>query len=184
MFSALWIEVSKLIVDLNTIIGDEHGKIDLDFTVTLENMDHDKDIFRSITPISVVGSIYKVMEEMFLTCTLSAKLEVCCGRCLRPFNYPLRISVDAELIRHDNFVEDDDLDDIIVYEDNILDFNEIIREQIITSLPMKVLCDENCKGLCEFCGSDLNLKECKCNIDYDSNIDPRLIKLKELLRQD
>ena len=40
--------------------------------------------------------------------------------------------------------------------------DEEIREEFVLSFPTKHLCHEDCKGLCQDCGADLNVEECKC----------------------
>ena len=68
-------------------------------------------------------------------------------------------------------------EEIIYYDKDIFDPKEYILSQVVASLPMKILCDNNCKGLCLNCGVDLNKESCECVID---NIDPRFEKLKNL----
>src|SRR5712664_2527109 len=56
-----------------------------------------------------------------------------------------------------------------------IDFDPILREQLLLALPMHVVCREECKGLCSVCGQDLNVKSCGCE---QKVVDPRLAKLK------
>lgn len=170
--------------DLHTIKRGEHDKIDLNFTVDFDSIDYYGDILKIISPITVIGTIYNIGEQIFLTCSIHTELEVRCGRCLKIFTYPMETKMNVELVEEGKISEDNDADDIVVYEDNIIDFDAIIKEEILTDVPMKVLCDENCKGLCGVCGKDLNLESCQCNSKNDDNINPRLAKLKELLQQD
>jgi len=59
-----------------------------------------------------------------------------------------------------------------------VDLNPYIEENLILSIPMKMLCREDCKGICPGCGADLNHEVCRCG---RSEIDPRWKKLKDLL---
>lgn len=63
----------------------------------------------------------------------------------------------------------------MLLEDEVIDVTEVIENNIIIELPIKRLCKENCKGLCQQCGVNLNFSKCKCEKD----IDPRLAKLKD-----
>ncbi|AKL95517.1 hypothetical protein CACET_c20700 [Clostridium aceticum] len=170
--------------DLNTIKRGEHEEVHLDFTVDLDNINYYGDVLKVISPIHVLGKVYSVGKKIFLSCNLETELQVHCGRCLKPFTYLLKTNIDVELVGQEKFKEEEDLDDTIVYNDNVIDFNEVIKEQIIMNLPMKVVCSENCKGLCKTCGEDLNIEQCQCNQENEDDIDPRLAKLKELLQQD
>jgi uncharacterized protein len=58
-----------------------------------------------------------------------------------------------------------------------IDLSEVIREQMILAIPEVVLCKEDCEGLCDKCGKNLNLLNCKCKED---EIDPRWAALKNL----
>ncbi len=170
-------------LDLSNIRGGEQQKIELDFTVDLEDIDYYGDLFKIKKPVSVLGNLFNMKEEIYLTCKLSTNLQVHCARCLLAFDYPLETNINAKLLAQNEYEDSDydDQDDIILYEDQIVDFSELVREQIITALPMKVVCRENCKGLCKSCGSNLNLTTCQCDMDDDGGIDPRMAKLKELL---
>ncbi|SES66557.1 uncharacterized protein SAMN05660297_00154 [Natronincola peptidivorans] len=173
--------------DLNTLKREEHNKVTLDFHVNLDSINYYGDIFKVKKPVKVLGELYSVGEKIFLTCRLETELEVTCGRCLNFFLHSLKTSINVELVEEEILIQEDDSDDIIVCNDNILDFDKIIKEQITTSIPMRVLCNEACKGLCKTCGLDLNSESCQCNMknnDIDHDIDPRLAKLKELFQQD
>ena len=73
--------------------------------------------------------------------------------------------------------ENDDYDDYIVVENNVLDLDELINEEIQLFLPAKMLCKDDCKGLCQNCGKNLNYEKCECV----KEVDPRLAALADLL---
>jgi uncharacterized protein len=68
--------------------------------------------------------------------------------------------------------------DVAVYEGDKIDLGELVREQIILNQPEQVFCREDCKGLCEKCGANRNLIDCKCE---EKEIDPRWAALKNLI---
>ena len=99
---------------------------------------------------------------------LSALLIVRCDRCLEPFrrklNFEFRLFLFSRLPDPDkNEFElmKDDMD-VHIVKGYKVDLNEMIREQIYLSLPMKSLCREDCSGLCPDCGINLNKERCKC----------------------
>ena len=67
--------------------------------------------------------------------------------------------------------------EIMFVDGDTLDITEIIENSIISTLPIKRLCKEDCKGLCSQCGTNKNVKECQCD-NFD--VDIRLAKLREL----
>ena len=75
---------------------------------------------------------------------------------------------------------DVDYDDYIVVESGVLDLDELIQEEIQLFLPSKILCTEDCKGICQKCGANLNVNECNCKPD----VDPRMSALLQLLDEE
>ena len=69
-------------------------------------------------------------------------------------------------------------DEYVVCQDNQLDIDELVRADLFLELPNKVLCREDCKGLCGQCGKNLNFDSCECE---KKPIDPRLAVLGKLL---
>lgn len=61
------------------------------------------------------------------------------------------------------------------YEGDCIDVDDIIREQALLGSPMKHLCHEDCRGLCQRCGRNLNTEECTCE---EARMDPRWAALK------
>ena len=72
-------------------------------------------------------------------------------------------------------LEDDMSVDFITGNEICLD--DIVREQIYLSLPMKCLCREDCLGLCTLCGTNLNIGKCNCE---DKKGHPGFSKLKNI----
>ena len=117
-------------------------------------------------------------DVLILELDVNAEIVCECARCLKPAN--LEISDKLMYLYYSHSAEGlDELDDYMPVEVNnfghVLDIMPQIEESIYTLLPAKVLCREDCKGLCPFCGKDLNEGTCSCR---DENIDPRLEALK------
>lgn len=62
------------------------------------------------------------------------------------------------------------------YRDDKIDLGEVVREQLYLALPMKPLCQEDCKGLCPVCGVNRNRETCTCQQEW---VDPRMAALAE-----
>jgi uncharacterized protein len=108
-----------------------------------------------------------------------------CSRCLNVFDYPLDIVVTEEYfpvidVNSGSPIEiPDEPGNFIIDEHHILDLNEAIRQSALLAIPMKPLCRQDCAGLCQVCGKDLNQKQCNCE---QVNIDPRWSKLAKLAK--
>ena len=114
-----------------------------------------------------------------------------CTRCLEGYRQDLDIPVD-EFYRRPGLgalgadgrqvpgpeVEEEDE---YVVEEGVIDLNILVNDAVMLGLPIKRLCSEECKGLCQYCGSNLNLEQCDCR---GEDIDPRLEALRTLLERD
>ena len=123
-----------------------------------------------LAPIHVVGSMTYGGNEYLLAGRLSVKARLSCSRCLKPVERDISLDFDEE------FDEEEYPGD-----DAVIDLEDVSTQLWVTSVPMQVLCRDDCKGLCPICGSDLNEGECGCQAD---SIDPRLEALRGLLDDD
>ncbi len=111
-----------------------------------------------------------------------------CTRCLEGFRQELDIRVD-EFYRRPGMgalssdgrelpgAEIQEEDEYII-DEGVIDLNLLVNDAVLLSLPIKRLCSEDCGGLCQHCGINLNRGECGCGSE---SIDPRLEVLRTLL---
>jgi uncharacterized protein len=96
-----------------------------------------------------------------------------CGRCLKDYGTSLKSRFDLTYVHRTPGVQEDEVPDeveisaaemgLIYFEGEDINLQDGIQEQVIMALPVKILCGENCKGLCSSCGHDLNEGDCGCN---------------------
>ena len=139
------------------------------------------DDYELILPIKVSGEIYKVDGELQLYINGDFTYVSQCDRCLIETKKDMSFKSTAKLIKDSGNANDSEESDEVIYYNDELDLKEYIWNQIVSSLPMKNLCSENCKGLCPRCGADLNKEKCQCDT---SNVDLRFEKLRELSLND
>ncbi len=135
--------------------------------------------FKIVEPIEYKGAIYKVDGSYLINADIKYKYETHCNRCNDTTRKEINTSLSAKLEEYGKQYEDNEDDedkDVIHYKRGILNLDEYILMEVASSLPMKTLCDENCKGLCPRCGIDLNKGSCTCQ---NENIDLRFEKLKD-----
>jgi len=118
--------------------------------------------------------------------TIRGTVQVFCDRCLKSFDCPIQTSfnicmlpVPTDLQEHDLELEEDELNENYYVEPSI-DLKQIVREQIILDLPLKMVCAEDCAGLCYKCGANLNESSCQCD---PGERDPRWSMLLELKKK-
>jgi uncharacterized protein len=104
-----------------------------------------------------------------------------CDRCLENFKMPLVTSYEmAYMYKQVSDLEEisDDVH-IINPEANHIDISEDVREYTMLAVPIKILCSEDCAGLCQGCGTNLNKNKCTCDIEAS---DSRWEPLSKLLK--
>lgn len=134
-------------------------------------------------PVKVGGSVRRSSAEVVVSGRLESQVSVECDRCLKPVELPISARFKLEYISGQDYessqtaeLTDDDLA-VSVFDGESLDIDELVREQILLSVPDRTLCREDCQGICSTCGADLNAGACDC---APSDIDPRWEALKRI----
>jgi uncharacterized protein len=125
----------------------------------------------------------KIIKDIRLRGKLSADFELNCARCLDPVEQ--KVQRDFELLYRplgtdagrDELSVTDAEAEIGYYQGDGLLLEDVLREQVLLALPVKVTCREDCKGLCPQCGKNLNQEQCSCT---NTLADPRWSALKEI----
>lgn len=126
---------------------------------------------------------HEIIKDIRLRGRLSAGLELQCARCLES----VKQDVDREFeLLYRPLGADAGRDELSVtaaeaeigyYQGDGILLEDVLREQVLLALPLKVTCREDCKGLCPHCGKNLNEEQCSCNVPME---DPRWAALKEI----
>lgn len=145
-------------------------------TVPKKDLDLEDSYF--ISPINVSLGINRGLSEITIKGNFQVEAQFICDRCLSPFKQILKSSCSIILSYTD--LDSANYDETIVPITSLtseVDITQQIRDSLITSVPMKRLCKENCLGLCPHCGVNLNFEKCKCDKD---SIDDRWKPLRKL----
>ncbi|MBW3659639.1 MAG: DUF177 domain-containing protein [Actinobacteria bacterium] len=103
-----------------------------------------------------------VVEGILVRGDVTFTVELPCARCLEPQSSTHAVTV-AELFPDPRKREDEDEDDPgyeIVDDLTAIDLSTLIRDAVLMDLPVRVLCREDCLGLCPVCGADRNTEDC------------------------
>jgi uncharacterized protein len=126
---------------------------------------------------------HQVVKDIRLTGDLATSLELPCARCLDPVVQDVKRSFELLYRPQGTDAGHEELSvtvaeaEIGYYKGNGLLLEDALREQVLLSVPLKVLCRENCKGLCPACGKNRNAEMCSCEQLVE---DPRWAALKDL----
>ncbi len=129
-------------------------------------------------PVHAVGQVRNTAGVLVLTGELTTRLKGECDRCAKPFERDFSVSLEAVLVSK---LENEDFEDPWTFELNgtQADLDDILTTAVVLNMDSKLLCSEDCQGLCPRCGADLNHGPCNCKPEPD----PRMAVLQQLLNK-
>ena len=161
----------------------EGGKGDFAHVYQPEELNPVDERVRLTEPASVKGKVRLSGNEVFVNGHVDVRAQVECDRCLQPVEAPVNADFALEYIPGKEYESSDVAElteeemSVSVFDGQAIDVDEIVKEQILLAVPTRMLCREDCKGICPECGIDKNMGECQCVTD---DIDPRWAALKNL----
>ncbi len=150
-----------MVINLKQLYNIVGEKLELDYSVNEERMKSVKGYDFS-APISVKGTVVNRAGVVLLKYKAKFTLRLCCDRCLDEFERDYSYEFSHILVRSLNS-DDDEYGEYVVTEADTLDMDELAVTDCLLELPSKILCKEDCKGLCPVCGTNLNENQCDCN---------------------
>lgn len=152
-------------------------------TDELKTTEHE---FELEAPPLATGRVERAGMDMRVRGEVKAKLVATCDRCLNEVAIPIAAPFDLIYLPEDpgagqtgeTELHERDLY-LAVYENDQINLDDLVLEQLELNLPARVLCREDCQGLCSECGADLNTEQCRC----EKPIDPRWQALADLKKK-
>jgi uncharacterized protein len=154
-----------------------------DEAIPVGALDYAPDVTQ-IGPLPVIGRADLIIEnrghrdqvaDIRVRAAYHGPFELLCARCVEPV--PTQVSGEFDLLYRPQSADAEageraitpDETEIGYYDESGLSLEDVVREQVLLSLPSRTLCKEDCKGLCLRCGQNLNLASCKCTSEPDAN---------------
>ena len=138
-------------------------------------------------PVAIKGGVRRTGAGVDVTGHFETRVQVECDRCLKPVELPVSADFALEYITGADYesssaaaLSEQELS-VSVFDGESIDVDEIVKEQILLAVPARMLCREDCKGICPECGIDLNTGQCNCAAE---EVDPRWAALKDLKNTD
>lgn len=135
------------------------GKKTIDFKIPQEELGNIRE-FNFSTPVHVVGEVYNRAGIVNLEFSVKFTLPLLCDRCLEPFEREFYYTFEHTIVKS---VSNNQNDEYIIADGDFIDITYIAISDLLLQLPTKILCKEDCKGLCQHCGKNLNYEVCDCN---------------------
>jgi len=134
-------------------------------------------------PALVELTLHREDENVLLDGFVKIAYKFVCSRCAEETSAQLNSKFCCVFVKDVGDEEEGELNtagltserDIVSYTGSTIDLEQAMVEQIVLSLPAHPLCRETCKGLCDQCGQNMNLGNCRC---LEEHVDPRWAKLQ------
>ena len=172
-------------------------KVDVTDVLSMENLIVEQQVEAELTSFqSKLGSFPITGKESFqLRCEneenkwlhssgeTDVTVVIPCDRCLEEVPVKLHLVIDRKYpleVPSSGEEETEDIEDADYLDGSLLDVDRLLYDEILINWPMKVLCREDCKGICRKCGANLNCKTCSCD---SFEPDPRMAAIQDIFHQ-
>ena len=129
-------------------------------------------------PVKAEGTVRNTAGVLVMKGLITTCIHGTCDRCAADFDREMEIPIDAVLVTELANEENED-EWVFPLDGDSADLEDIVRTTFVLNMDSKLLCSDDCKGLCCRCGKNLNDGPCGCQ----KEIDPRLAALKQLLNK-
>lgn len=141
-----------------------------------------------LEPLNLRLRAFRVRELFEVQGRLETSVRLPCSRCLKDFETLLasdfELTYTKEMAGLTDVIDEEEIEikveeiGMIYFKGEEINLQQGIQEQLVMAFPLQPLCDENCRGLCPKCGTDLNRGDCGCKREPVSNKFAALKNLK------
>ena len=166
-----------MLLSLNKIIETPGATVPFSTSVDLSDLCYG--ISYPVTePVRAEGQVRNTAGVLVMTGSIETTIHGTCDRCASDFDREVHFPIDVVLVTELSNEENED-EWVFPLEGDSADLDDIVRTVFVLNLDSKLLCKEDCKGLCHRCGKNLNGGPCSCQ----KELDPRFAALKQLLEK-
>ncbi len=119
-------------------------------------------------------------SKLLITGTVDFAASIPCSRCLEEVPTRIHFDIEKEFRLENSAIHDEEMEEIDYLIGFDLDIDRLIYGEILVNWPMKVLCKEDCKGICKVCGMNLNKGDCNCQ---KTELDPRMAAIQDVFNK-
>lgn len=170
-----------MLINLSEVLSEPHRSIEENVIPDMKEVCIGRDKF----PVDKFSPLHILIEyagdkKLHIKGKAELTVIVPCDRCLEDVPTELVLDFEKNVNTDRESEEDDDNSDEANYIDGYhLDVEQLLYNEILVGWPMKVLCSEDCKGICSVCGQNLNEGTCDCE---DTSLDPRMSVIRDVFK--
>ena len=166
-----------MLLSLNKIIETPGATVPFSTSVDLSDLCYGVS-YPVTEPVRAEGQVRNTAGVLVMTGSIETTIHGTCDRCASDFDREIHFPIDVVLVTELSNEENED-EWVFPLEGDSADLDDIVRTVFVLNLDSKLLCSEDCQGLCHRCGKNLNDGPCSCQ----KELDPRFAALKQLLEK-
>ncbi|MBS4026192.1 MAG: DUF177 domain-containing protein [Clostridia bacterium] len=170
-----------MILDISNLKGVPGKEIRDSLEVNLSEKKFSEYEHKFLEPIVIDFIAVNKGDHIYLSGEIKTLVELICGRCLKKIEFPVAMPFAEKFFQETQAgqtVDQEALDEGYTHSGNQICLDDLIEQYLVLNLPLKIVCQDACKGFCPKCGINLNYEHCECAIE---EVDPRLAVLEKLL---
>ena len=167
-----------MIIDISKVVKSINKEVSEEVSIELTSFESRLGDFPILQKSPVVLTITNQENRtLFIRGAVDVTLSIPCGRCLEEVPTQICFDIDKKLDINESVLLDDEMEEndyLIGFE---LDVDKLVYAEILVNWPMRVLCKDDCEGICKVCGANLNKGDCGCQ---RTELDPRMAAIQDI----
>jgi len=169
-----------MLVNLSDVLTSEGKQLSMDIPLEMTEFVSSHESFEIVEKSPVHLQLTNIEKEKArIEGSVTLTFRTACDRCLAEVPTRMELQFDRVVASPEVSEEDDKLDDLSFMEGYQLNVETFVYNEMIGNWPAKILCKEDCKGLCPVCGQNLNVKDCGCDTFVP---DPRMAVIQDIFK--
>lgn len=136
-----------------------------------QELDFAGEVLEFVRPVQIEITVSSTEAGLLVAGSGTTSLRLHCSRCLEPFESEVDFLLDQQYSSRSQWqhlaIEQRDI--VVPLDSDVLELNTLVQQQLILNLPMQLLCQADCRGLCSSCGQNLNSAICQCMVETEDS---------------
>lgn len=160
-------------INIVSVINCDGAKLSINEEYSVGKFDFAGNTYSFEKPVVITGEVRNIGDALKIALRLEGEYTSYCDRCGCDVSATVVGEADENITGESVEIDSE----MFTLTGHTLDISGAIESLVYSSLPMRNLCSEDCKGLCPKCGTDLNKSECNCDT---TRYDPRFAIFRKL----
>jgi uncharacterized protein len=170
-----------MLIDISDVVSSENKAVTREVPIGLKSFTSRLGEFPITNRAPVALTITnQENKRLLIRGDVNLTVTIPCGRCLEDVPTDIHFTIDKEFPMENSVIGGEEMEDNDYLIGLNLDIDKLIYGEILVNWPMRVLCKEDCKGICKVCGMNLNRGNCDCQ---RTGLDPRMAAIQDVFNK-